>query len=92
MSKKPPLKNEKCRGFDLTNDTSKFTLQFVLNAYKNFPEKDKFFNPFFSNLAGNKILKQQIIDGLSEQEIKSTWTEELNNFKNIRKKYLLYNE
>ncbi|MBQ0740189.1 DUF1343 domain-containing protein, partial [Aquimarina celericrescens] len=41
--------------------------------------------------AGTKKLEQQIKQGLSPQEIKSTWHKDLQKFKTIRKKYLLYN-
>jgi uncharacterized protein YbbC (DUF1343 family) len=96
MSTKPPYKNEKCRGYNLDNNNEnsfhQFTLNYLINAYKVYPEKEKFFNNFFKNLVGNTTLKQQIIEGKSEEEIKKTWQPELEKFKLIRTKYLIYEE
>jgi uncharacterized protein YbbC (DUF1343 family) len=92
MSSKPPYKNEKCRGYNLIHDSSKFNLQPLINAYKIYPDKENFFNSFFKNLAGTTTLKTQIENGISEKEIRETWQSKLNEFKVIRKKYLLYDE
>lgn len=92
MSSKPPYKNEKCRGFNLIGDTNKFNLQPLINAYHLYPDKENFFNNFFKNLAGTSELKTQIEQGLSEEEIRKTWQSKLDEFKLIRKKYLLYDE
>lgn len=94
MSTNPPFKNTKCRGFKLAQgiDSTFFTLRFLQNAYRIYPEKDQFFNNFFNKLAGNAELKQQIIDGLSEEEIRKSWMNDIEGFKLIRKKYLIYEE
>jgi uncharacterized protein YbbC (DUF1343 family) len=72
-----------------------------MEAYRLFPEKDKFFilpksgkmeESFFNKLAGNNELWQQIRDGKSEEEIRKSWEPGLSNFKTIRKKYLLYED
>jgi uncharacterized protein YbbC (DUF1343 family) len=62
----------------------------VIEAYKAFPQKDKFFTPFFDKLAGTKTLREQIIAGKTADEIQQSWQDDLNAFKQIRKKYLLY--
>jgi uncharacterized protein YbbC (DUF1343 family) len=41
-------------------------------------------------LAGTKKLQQQIETGISENEIRKSWEKGLNDFKEMRKKYLLY--
>ncbi len=46
----------------------------------------------FALLAGNKQLQQQIIDGLSEEEIAKSWEPELGEYKKMRKEYLLYED
>ena len=96
MSTNPPYKNIKCRGFNLDNENEllkhHFSLAYLINAYAVYPEKDKFFNNFFNKLTGNELLKQQIVDGISENEIRKTWEFELDKFKQIRKKYLIYEE
>jgi uncharacterized protein YbbC (DUF1343 family) len=74
-------------------------LKYLIDAYKQFPKKDSFFLPakdnkpenyFFNKLAGNATLMQQIKDGKTEAQIKQSWQYDLNKFKTIRKKYLLY--
>jgi uncharacterized protein YbbC (DUF1343 family) len=39
---------------------------------------------------GNSLFKEQVIAGLSAQEIKQTWQHDLLKYKAMRKKYLLY--
>ncbi|MCK5822878.1 MAG: DUF1343 domain-containing protein [Bacteroidales bacterium] len=92
-AKNPKFKNIKCFGLDLRNmkiDNSKIDLDLFISAYKNLNIGDKFFNPYFDYLAGNNVLRQQIISGLSKKEIRKTWQKDLKSFKKIRKKYLLY--
>ena len=61
-----------------------------MNAYKMFPDKSKFFNNYFKNLAGTKELKQMIIEGKSEEEIRKSWNPKLDEYKAKRDKYLIY--
>jgi len=76
-------------------------LKWLMEAYRLFPNKDSFFivpksgnmeQSFFDKLAGNNELWQQIKNGVSEKEIRASWEPELNNYKKIRKKYLLYKD
>jgi uncharacterized protein YbbC (DUF1343 family) len=65
----------------------------VLRAYSLSPNKDSFFlrnGRGFDRLAGGPVLRQQIRDGLSEADIRKSWEPALQQFKAIRKKYLLY--
>jgi uncharacterized protein YbbC (DUF1343 family) len=71
-------------------DLNRIELKYLINSYNNSSNKDDFFNSFFVKLSGTKKLKEQIINNWSENKIRSSWTNELNNFKKIRKKYLLY--
>ena len=100
-AKKPFHENEKCYGFDLTSmnmsslqNERKINLTYLLDYYKNYPNKDSFFleNNFFNKLAGNTLMQQQIREGKSEAEIRASWKQGLDNFKIIRKKYLLYRD
>jgi len=99
-AKNPPLLNQTCYGYDLSNidvfsvTKGRLSLQWVIQAYKLFPDKEHFFlgNNFFNRLAGNDTLQQQIKDGLTEDQIRQSWQPALDNFKTIRKKYLLYAE
>ncbi len=91
-SKEPPYKNQLCYGEDLTKATkvSKLELKWIIKAYNETSDKTKFFNPFFTKLAGTKKLQQQIEDGTSESEIRKSWEKGLKDFKEMRKKYLIY--
>ena len=73
---------------------NKIQLKWLFEAYKLFPGKDSFFlkSNSFNRLAGNDILMQQIKDGKTEEEIRKSWEPALNEFKKIRKKYLLYTD
>ncbi|MBL6877705.1 MAG: DUF1343 domain-containing protein [Flavobacteriaceae bacterium] len=71
-------------------DLNRIELKYLINSYNNSSNKDDFFNSFFVKLSGTKKLKEQIINNWSENEIRSSWKYELNDFKKIRKKYLLY--
>ncbi|WP_437920181.1 exo-beta-N-acetylmuramidase NamZ family protein [Sphingobacterium sp. LRF_L2] len=70
----------------------KFTLKYLLDFYHKMPDKSKFFTrpEFFDKLAGTDALRLQIIAGKSEQEIRDSWKKELDAYKKMRKKYLLY--
>jgi len=101
----PKYKNQICYGWNVSGTGSPFGggrlhLQYLLEAYKLYPDKTDFFikpktnerNYFFNKLAGNATLMQQIIGGKSEEEIRESWQPGLNHFKQIRKKYLLYED
>ena len=93
MAKNPLFENQLCYGVDLRNiKAPTFTLSYLIDFYKKYPEKDKYFSQFFDKLAGNSLLKEQIKKGLSEEEIKKTWQTDLDAYKKLRKKYLLYEE
>jgi uncharacterized protein YbbC (DUF1343 family) len=84
-----------CYGIDLRGlkaDSIGFTLKYVLDFYKKMP--DKFFaRPvFFDKLAGTDKLREQILAGWTEQQIRDSWKEELTEYKAMRKKYLLYED
>ena len=68
----------------------KIELKYLINSYNNSSNKDQFFNSFFIKLSGTKNLKDQIINNFTEKEIRASWSKELNNFKKIRLKYLIY--
>ena len=70
----------------------KINLQYLLDAYQLFPEKDSFFlkNNFFNKLAGNNQLMLQVQQGKSAKDIRKSWQPGLADFKKIRQKYLLY--
>lgn len=89
---KPPHENKLCYGIDLRNDTParKIDLSYLLKMYSLYPDKEKFFIPYFDLLAGTPKLKQQVKDGLNEEQIRVSWQDDLERYKAIRTKYLLY--
>ncbi len=91
-SQNPKLKGIKSNGEDLRNYKTKnrIELKWLIRSYNQFKNKNKFFRSDFDKLAGSSSLKKQIIEGVSESEIRDSWKDELEIFKKIRKKYLLY--
>lgn len=92
-AKDPVYKNQLCYGENLTSlpKIDKLELKWLLKAYNTTSDKSKFFNDFFTKLAGTKKLQQQIESGTSETEIRKSWENGLKDFKEMRKKYLIYN-
>ena len=92
-AKEPMHKDILCYGEDLSkiNKMSRLELKWLIKAYANTSDKTIFFNDFFTKLAGTKKLQEQIIEGVSEKEIRKSWETDLNAFKEMRKKYLIYN-
>ena len=91
-SKYPPHNNIKCYGLDLREKLleKKLNLSYIIDAYKNTTNKSEFFNDYFIKLSGTKNLKNQIINNISEEIIRKSWKDKIDEFKLIRKKYLIY--
>ncbi len=96
-AKNPPLLGVKCYGTDLRDalrmklvPKGELNLDWIINAYNDFPNKEKFFIPYFDVLAGGPLLREQIQKGMSAKEIRASWKKGLESFSKIREKYLLY--
>ena len=91
-SKDPVFKNQLCFGEDLSNipKVKQLELKWLLKAFNKTKEKSSFFNAFFIKLTGTHKLQEQIEANLSEVEIRKSWQKGLNDFKEMRKKYLIY--
>ena len=92
-AKHPKHENKICYGFDLSNHESlkQLNLEWLIKAYKQSSNDDsKFWNNFFTKLAGTKNLQKQIISGISAEEIRASWQNDLRNYNQMRKAYLLY--
>jgi uncharacterized protein YbbC (DUF1343 family) len=91
-AKEPVYNGVECYGEDLTAipKIDKLELKWLLKAYNETADKTKFFNSFFTKLAGTKKLQEKIESGLSEYEIRESWKSGLNDFKKMRKPYLIY--
>lgn len=92
-AKEPMHKDILCYGEDLSKikKVNRLELKWLIKAYANTSDKTVFFNDFFTKLAGTKKLQEQIIEGVSEKEIRKSWEADLNAFKEMRKLYLIYN-
>jgi uncharacterized protein YbbC (DUF1343 family) len=92
-AKEPMHKDILCYGEDLSKikKVGRLELKWLIKAYANTSDKTVFFNDFFTKLAGTKKLQEQIIEGVSEKEIRKSWEADLNAFKEMRKLYLIYN-
>lgn len=99
----PKLKDQLCYGWDLGGSAeevlskvnNQVQIKWLLEAYRQFPVKDSFFlnkGNFFNKLAGNNVLIQQVKEGKSEAEIRKSWEPALGKFKEVRKKYLIYED
>ena len=92
-SKFPKQENKVCFGTDLRfqeNYLTAINLAWIIDTYKECKEKEKFFNNFFDKLAGTDKLRLQIIEGKNSKEIKGSWQNGLEEFKEVRRKYLIY--
>lgn len=91
-AKEPMHKDILCYGEDLSKikKVNRLELKWLIKAYANTSDKAIFFNDFFTKLAGTKKLQEQIIKGVSEKDIRKSWETDLNAFKEMRKKYLIY--
>ena len=92
-AKSPKHLNKICNGIDLRNHPylKEINLEWIIYAYNKSKNKSSFFRNGFNRLAGNEKLQNQIINGISEEEIKLSWKKGIEKFKTIRSKYLLYN-
>jgi uncharacterized protein YbbC (DUF1343 family) len=90
----PQHEGKTCYGIDLREleEIPEFTLEFFMNFYNKFEDEKEFLTRerWFNLLAGTDKLIKQIRQGMSEKEIKESWQPQLNQYKQMRKKYLLY--
>ena len=104
MSETPQHMNKVCYGIDLRSypiaqlrREKKINLQWMMELYRAYPYKEKFFDYTQSRemnniarLAGNAQFKEQIMNGVSEAAIRKSWEPGLKKYKAMRKNYLLY--
>lgn len=95
-ARNPKLEGVLCYGANLNEIGEKgltsLRIDWLISAYQDFGE-DSFFitkNRWFDLLAGTSSLRKQIEANMPEQKIRASWEPALNEFKNIRKKYLIY--
>jgi|TARA_B110000259_G_scaffold55540_1_gene65422 uncharacterized protein YbbC (DUF1343 family) len=90
-AKYPKYKNKRCFGEDLrtARNENKLNLSYLIKAYQQNTTKE-FFNTFFTKLAGTEKLQKQLEKEVSEKEIRASWKKDLEAFKEVRNKYLIY--
>lgn len=96
-AKSPRFGGQVCYGEDLSDVPflEGIKLEWLIRAYQNYEGKEPFFIKqagefWIDKLAGTNLLREQIEQGMTETEIKATWQADLEQFRQIRKKYLLY--
>lgn len=93
LGAKDPLYNGvECYGEDLSSEPRLYQLElkWLIKGYNQTADRTKYFNPFFTKLAGTKNLQKQIEIGMPEEEIRETWRIGLDYFKKMRSPYLIY--
>ncbi len=96
-AKHPKHNAKKCYGFDLNSDKMnlrmyKLDLSFLIEANK-YMKGDMFLGKkknMFNLLAGNGVLLGQVKKGMTEDQIRETWKDDLDAYMLIREKYLIY--
>jgi uncharacterized protein YbbC (DUF1343 family) len=94
MSKIPLHRNRECFGIDLRNEKEipRFTLKYFIDFYNRFKNSVEFWNSekWIGQLSGDPNFYNQINSGLCETEIRKNWQPDLEKYRSMRKKYLLY--
>ncbi|MEX2380316.1 MAG: DUF1343 domain-containing protein [Vicingaceae bacterium] len=98
-AKNPKLEGKRCHGVDFTVRTAKsfrmmkrLDLSYLIDFYKSYPQKSRFFTDYFNLLAGTNQLQQAIVEGKTEMQIRSSWEEGIDNYQKMRTDYLIYEQ
>jgi uncharacterized protein YbbC (DUF1343 family) len=91
-AKNPVCNGLECFGEDLSAvaKVNQLELKWLIKAYQTTKDKSKFFNAFFTKLAGTKKLQMQLEEGIPEDAIRKSWEKGLIEFEEMRAKYLIY--
>ncbi|MEM9546002.1 MAG: DUF1343 domain-containing protein [Bacteroidota bacterium] len=99
-AKYPKHENKLCQGVNLQHlttgglfDLKRLDLSYLINAYSVLSDQNEEFflnNNFFEKLAGTQSLRKQIKEEWTEEQIRESWREGLEQFKLKRTKYLIY--
>jgi uncharacterized protein YbbC (DUF1343 family) len=95
----PKFMNRTCYGIDLRGISGdslqkmkSLNLQWLIDCYHRMERDDAFFTNFMDQLSGSMRLRQQIIAGYTEKQIRLSWKNDLDNFRMKRHKYLIYSD
>lgn len=92
-AKEPLFDGKECYGLDLGQSgfvSQGLNLEWLIEAYKAMPWGDKFFKPVFEKLIGVSYVRQMIIEGCTAEQIRAKWQDDVEQYKRLRGKYLLY--
>jgi uncharacterized protein YbbC (DUF1343 family) len=96
---KPPFMGEECFGLSVSEfadsiiENPRLILSWLIESYEFLHSKTNFFRSnMFEKLTGSTTMRKQIIAGKTEEEIRSSWQSQLDEYKKMRKKYLLYDD
>ena len=94
----PKYEGQQCYGAKVLRYARKYyenpqrlALNYLHDAYRFMKFQGDFFNDYFDTLAGTDELRKQIEAGMTLSESRASWQDDLEVFKNIRAKYLIYN-
>jgi uncharacterized protein YbbC (DUF1343 family) len=94
VCKNPPQENKVCYGIDLRKEKEipRFTLRYFLELRSRFVKPELFWSSkrWIGLLSGDPDFYNQIESGWSESEIRNSWQPDLEKYRLMRKKYLLY--
>lgn len=97
----PPHKGELCLGHNLhdfgdfyVTTSRELYLEWLTGLYNEYPDKSRFFNAnlFFDKLSGTDKLRKQVQNGATPEQLRESWQGELASYKNLRAKYLMYED
>ncbi|MFH1936226.1 MAG: DUF1343 domain-containing protein, partial [Bacteroidota bacterium] len=93
----PPHEGALCLGLDLRDFYvthpamfGRINLSWLMMAFKNLGSSQDFFTAYFDKLSGTDSLRKQILNGSTEKEIRQSWQKDIEAFKSVRMKYLMY--
>jgi uncharacterized protein YbbC (DUF1343 family) len=96
MSVNPKYKNKICNGIELNVvdrdkfESLKFGVILIYTIHKLYPEKFEFRKNWLDKLFGRTYLKEMISGNHHPSEIIERWNDDVLEFKELRKKYLIY--
>lgn len=97
FDKNPIHKGKKCHGIDLqkVEVPQGFSLRYIIDFYQAYQRAGKAYSFFsraswFDLLLGTTSVREGIIAGLDEKTLRNQWQKEINNYKKIREKYVIY--
>ncbi|MCU7491724.1 MAG: DUF1343 domain-containing protein [Ignavibacteria bacterium] len=96
MASQPKFQGENVNGLQIrVTDRNEFEpvqfgIKLIYAVHKLYPGKFKFSDARFDRLSGDKSIREEILANKTADEIIKGWQKELNQFKGLRKKYLLY--